>query len=118
MAEGRPVTTHLAGHFKLSSKQCPQSTEEEDVSRVPYARAVGLLMYVMVCTRPDLDYAVSLASQFMSNLGKQHWEVVKWVLRYLRGSVRLGLVFQRLETGKPRLLQGYVDVDYVRDFDQ
>jgi len=72
MAEGRPVTTALAGHFKLSSKQCPQSTKEEDMSQVSYASAVGLLMYVMVCTRPDLDFAVSIASQFMSNSGKQH----------------------------------------------
>jgi len=52
------------------------------MSRVPYASAVGLLMYAIVCTRPDLDYAVSTVSQFMSS-GKQHWKVVKWVLLYL-----------------------------------
>jgi len=73
MAEVRPVTTLLAGHFKLSSKQCPQSPEdEEEMSRVSCASAVGSLMYVMVCTRPDLAYAVSTVSQFMSNSGKQH----------------------------------------------
>ena len=60
MTEVRPVTTPLAGHFKLSSKQCPQSAlEEKEMSRVPYASAVGSLMYVMVCTRPDLAYVVS-----------------------------------------------------------
>jgi len=72
----------------------------------------------MVCTRPDLTYAVNTVSRFMSNLGKQHWEAVKWVLRYLRGTARLDLVFQILETGKPRLLQGYVDADYAGDLDQ
>ena len=73
MTEVRPVTTPLASHFKLSSKQCPQSLEEEEViSRVPYASVVGSLMYVMVCTRPDLAYTVSTVSRFMSNLGKQH----------------------------------------------
>jgi len=40
------------------------------------------------------------------------------VLRYLRGTVKLDLVFQRLKTGKPRVLQGYIDVDYARDLDQ
>ena len=40
------------------------------------------------------------------------------MLRYLRGTERLGLVFQRLKTGKPRLLQGYVDADYAGDLDQ
>ena len=56
MVEERPVTTPLAGHFKLFSKQCPQSPEEEEMSRVPYASMVGSLMYAIVCTRPDLTY--------------------------------------------------------------
>jgi len=63
------------------------------MSRVLYANAVGSLMYAMVYTRPDLAYVVSTVSQFMSNPEKQHWEAVKWVLRYLRGTARLGLVF-------------------------
>ena len=102
IAETRLVTTPLAGHFKLSFKQYSQSPEEEEMSRVPYASVMGSLMYVMVCIRPDLAYAVSTVSQFMSNPRKQHWEAVKWVLRYLRGTARLGLVFQGLETRKPR----------------
>ena len=82
MAEARPVTTFLVDHFKLSFKQYPQSPkEEEEMSQVPYASALGSLMYVMVCTRPDSAYAVSTISQFMSNLGKQHWKTIKWVLR-------------------------------------
>ena len=55
MAEVRPVTTPLADHFKLSSKQYPQSLKEE-MSQVPDARAVGSLMYAMVCTKPDSAY--------------------------------------------------------------
>ena len=50
-------------------------------------------MYAMVCIRPDLAYAVSTINQFLSNSGKQYWEAVKWVSRYLRGTVRLGLMF-------------------------
>ena len=67
------------------------------MSRVPYASAVGSLMYAMVCTMSDLAYAVSTVSRFMSNPGKQQWETVKWVLQYLRRATRLGLVFQRLK---------------------
>jgi len=93
MAEGRPVTTPLVGHFKLSSKQYPQSPEEEEeMSPVPYASAVGSLMYTMVCIRPNLAYGVSTVSRFMSNPEKQHCTAVKWVLRYLRGTAtRLGV---------------------------
>ena len=43
---------------------------------------------------------------------------MNWVLKYLRGAARLGLTFQRLETEKPKVLQGYDDADYARDLDQ
>jgi len=65
MTEARPVTTPLACHLKLSFKQCSQSPIEEEISRVPYASAMGSLMYAMVCTRPDLAYAISTVSRFM-----------------------------------------------------
>jgi len=42
---------------------------------------------------------------------------VKWVLRYMRGTAKLGLMFQRFKTGKLRVLQGYVDADYTGDLD-
>ena len=77
MAEARPVTTPLTGHFKLSSKQCSQSPGEEEMSRIPYGSTVGSFIYAMVCVRPDLAYRVSIVSRFISNTGKQHWEAVK-----------------------------------------
>jgi len=67
MTEVRSVITLLAGHFKLSSKQRPQSPKEEKISRVSYVNAVGSLMYIVVCTKPDLACVVSTVSQFMSN---------------------------------------------------
>jgi len=58
----------LTGHFMLSSNQYPNSQEEEDeMSRVPHTSAVGSLMYAMICARPNLAYAASTVSQFMSN---------------------------------------------------
>ena len=75
-------------------------------------------MYDMVCTRTDLAYTVSLVSRFMSDPGKQYWEAVKWILRYLRGTTKVGLLFQGLEEGKPKVLQGYIDADYAGDLDQ
>ena len=73
----------------------------------------------MLCSaKLDLAYAVSTISQFMSNSGKQHWGAMKWVLRYLRGTARLYLAFQRLKTRKPKKLQGHVDADYAEDLDQ
>ena len=64
------------------------------MSRVPYASAVGSLMYAMVCTRPDIAHAVGVLSRFMSNPGKEHWTAVKRVFRYLRGTSDYGLCYQ------------------------
>ena len=50
------------------------------MSRVPYASAVGSLMYAMVYTRIDIAHAVGVLSRLMSKLGKEHWKVVKQVL--------------------------------------
>ena len=73
MIKARLVTIPLASHFRLSSSQCSNSQEEEDeMSRVLYASAVGSLMYDIVCTRPNLAYVVGTVSRFMSNPGKQH----------------------------------------------
>jgi hypothetical protein len=63
------------------------------MSRVPYSSTVGSLMYVMVCTRPYIAHAVGVVRRYMSNLGKEHWEVVKWILKYLRGTSTHALCF-------------------------
>ena len=69
----------------LSKKQSPQTPEEEDAMRkVPYASAVGSLMYAMLCTRPDICYAVGVVSRYQSNPGPEHWIAVKHILKYLR----------------------------------
>ena len=83
------------------------------MSKVPYASAIGSLMYAMVCTRPDIAHAVGVVSRFMSRPGKQHWEAVKWILRYLKGSSDTCLCF----TGASLKLQDYVDADFAGDID-
>ncbi|KAD1365130.1 hypothetical protein E3N88_42941 [Mikania micrantha] len=64
------------------------------MAKVPYASAVGCLMYAMVCTRPDIVDVVGVVSRYMSNPRKEHWEPVKWLLRYLKGTSKMGLCFK------------------------
>ena len=72
MQDANPVSTPLANHFKLSGGQCPKNEKEiEDVSKVPYASAVGCFMYAMVCTRPDLAHAVSTWQTQVERIGMQ-----------------------------------------------
>ena len=83
------------------------------MSKVPYASAIGSLMYTMVCTRPDIAHAVGVISRYMSHPGIDHWNVVKWILRYLRGTSNKCLHFG----GSTTDLQGYVDSYLARDID-
>ncbi|KAH9650169.1 hypothetical protein KPL70_026264 [Citrus sinensis] len=112
----KPVCTPLAPHFKLSSSSCPKSQEESDyMARVPYASVVGSLMYAMVYTRPDISQAVSMVSRYMHNSGKKHWLAVKWILRYLYGTVDVGLLFKK-DCGQQCV--GYCDSDFTGDLDK
>ena len=114
MDKAKAVSSPLATHFKLNTEQCPSTdVEKKDMERVPYASAVGSLMYAMVCTRPDIAYAVGVVSWFLSNPGREHWNAVKWIMRYLRGTSSLRLGFGN---EKP-LLVGYTDEDMAGDVD-
>ena len=84
------------------------------MSKVPYASAVGCLMYAMVCTRPDLAHVVSVVSKFLSNPGRMHWDVVKWIFRYL--TTDHDIMFSKQQSNSS--IRGYVDADYAGDLDE
>jgi hypothetical protein len=114
MDKAKVVSSPLTTNFKLTDRDCPSSKKEiEEMDRIPYASAVGSLMYAMVCTRPDIAYAVGVVSRFLSNPGEKHWEAVKWILRYLRGTSKLGITFGN---GEPMLV-GYTDSDMAGNKD-
>eukprot|EP00253_Pinus_taeda_P024467 PITA_24467 len=105
---------------RLSAEQCPKTQEEEeDMSRVPYASAVGSLMYAMVCTRPNIAHAVGVLSRFNSISREEHWTAVKQAFKYLRGISDYGLCYQG-RAGLDRMLdiRGFLDVDSAGDLDQ
>ncbi|KAE8654176.1 E3 ubiquitin protein ligase upl2, putative isoform 2 [Hibiscus syriacus] len=114
MQDAKPVSTPLGVHFRLSKDQSPKTEEERaHMVKVPYASAIGSLMYAMVCTRPDIAHAVGAVSRYMNNPGKVHWEAVKWILRYLRGTTNKALCFK----GGDMILTGYVDADLAGNVD-
>jgi len=75
----------------------PKTVDDcEYMSHVLYASAFGSLMYVIVCMRPDLSQAVSMISRYMHDLGRSHWEAVRWILLYIKGTINVGLVLRRM----------------------
>ena len=65
MSGRKIVSMPLASHFRLSLSQCPVTEQERlEMSNIPYYNAVGSIMYLMICTRPNLGYAMSIISRF------------------------------------------------------
>ncbi|HLG30136.1 MAG TPA: Ty1/Copia family ribonuclease HI [Candidatus Brocadiales bacterium] len=62
----------------------------------------------MVCTRPDISFAVCNAARYMHDPGISHWESVKRIFRFLKGTINKGIVYKKTETGKINL---HVEVD-------
>jgi len=74
----KSVSIPLAPHFKLKVTVSPIIVEEREyMTHVPYASAVGSLMYAMVYIRPDLSPAVSMVNRYMHDPERGHWEAVK-----------------------------------------
>ena len=114
MSSCKPISIPCASNLHLTMYEVQYEEETEYMSRVPYASAVGSLMYAMVCTRPDLAHAVNVVSRFMGQPGKEHWTAVKRIFRYLKGTSDVGLIYG---CDNPRLVTCYSDSDYAGDVD-
>ena len=98
----------------LSSSQRPKTnTEVERMRGIPYASAVGSLMYAMLCTRPDIYFAMGMVSRYQSAPDKEHWIAIKHILKYIRRTRDYMLVYQD-ESLEPI---GYTDSDFQSDID-
>ena len=100
---------------KFSQAQCPKNDlEKERMNNVPYASAVGSLMYAQVCTHPDLAFATGVFSKYQSNLGWAHWVGVKKALRYCQGTKDYMLTYKRTDNLE---VVCYTDADLAGDED-
>ena len=116
MHQSKPVSTPLGHHTKLSITQAPNTEEERrKMDTIPYASGVGSIMYGMVCSRPNLAHAVSIVSRFMADPCQAHWEALKWVLRYVNGSLESDMKYKKAAQGDA--IMGYVDADYAGNVD-
>src|SRR4051812_36824095 len=84
------------------------------MSTIMYASTIGSNKYVRVCTRPDVSFALSACRRYQSNPGLVHWAAVKNILKYLRRTKELFLVYG----GDEELLEkGYIDASFMTDHD-
>ncbi|CAM8900426.1 unnamed protein product [Rhodiola kirilowii] len=81
----------------------------DPVSQLEYSRVIESLMYAMTSTRPDVAFAVGKLSRYTSNPSVDHWQAVHRVLRYLKGTMNLGLVYSEF----PSVIEGYSDASLI-----
>ncbi len=105
MAECKSRTTPLNPGTVLNSEE-PNLDQEQ----FNYCELVGSLLYLSVCTRPDISQAVGALSRYMSKPSTTHWTAATGVLRYLAGKIDLGITFSG-----PSPLVGYCDADFGGD---
>lgn len=108
MTEAKPTGTPLSTNTKLTA-----DGEPLDVCTYGYAQLVGSLMYLSICTRPDISQAVGALARYMANPTVAHWQAAKTVLRYLAGTADFGITFG---AGTPGLT-AYCDADYAGNTD-
>nr|ABA98004.1 retrotransposon protein, putative, Ty1-copia subclass [Oryza sativa Japonica Group] len=79
-----------------------------------YSHIIGSLIYLASATSPDISFAVSKLSRFVSNPGDDHWQALERVIRYLKGTVSYGIHY----TVYPKVLEGYSDSNLISDADE
>jgi hypothetical protein len=109
MSDSRPRSIP----FDVGLKLTPATDELEllDTSSLPFAEVVGSLLYIAVCTRPDLSYAVNTLARYMSKPTKLAWDAALSVLRYLHKTSDAALVFSASASG----LLAFSDSDFAAD---
>lgn len=113
MENCKPAPTPMDPGHKLKL-----TTEDEVVvDQEMYQSAVGSLLYLSIASRPDIAYAVSYAARYTSKPTSVHWTVVKRVMRYLKGTLDLGLRYSG-EGSEGDTMSAFCDADWAGDLDE
>ena len=94
LTNSTPVATPMVTGATFSTADSPSTpTQVVRMCRIPYAEAIGSVLWPVVVSRPDAAFAVSTLSQFIQNPGPAHWEALKRVIIFLGSTKDLWLTF-------------------------
>ncbi|XP_047261829.1 secreted RxLR effector protein 161-like, partial [Capsicum annuum] len=106
------------GHFDDKTTPTPFDpsiklvrNSDDILDQLTYSQIVESFMYAMHCTRPDIGYAVGTLSKFTGSPGVEHWNDLIRVLRYLKGTINVGLHYSTFLA----VLEGYSDATWYSD---
>nr|GFA18369.1 retrotransposon protein, putative, Ty1-copia subclass [Tanacetum cinerariifolium] len=117
MENSKHRSIHMQEKLKLSKSQGASTPVElKRMQNVPYASAVGFIIYAMRCTRPDVVFAQNVTSRFQQNLCDLHWTTVKNILKYLKNTKDMFLVYGG-DLKRELRISCYTDAGYLTDVD-
>lgn len=111
MSSCKPAKTPMESKVILR----PHIDGETTIMQAPYRRLVGSVMYLMLCTRPEISFSVGVLSKFISSPTSVHWTSAKRLLRFLRGTSKSNLVFR---SAKELNIVAYCDADWASSHDR
>lgn len=111
MLDCKSVSVPLEHNFDLNllSRCKSENCELENRCR----KAIGCIMYAMIGTRFDLCIAINILSRYQTFASEYLWKCLKHVMRYIKGTLDLKLIFRRANSCN--VLQAYVDADWAGD---
>ncbi|KAM2377376.1 hypothetical protein ACFX1X_043992 [Malus domestica] len=115
MEQSKKGFLHVRHGIHLSKSMGPKTPEEIwQMSVIPYASTIGSHMYAIICISLDIAYVVSITSRYRSNTGSEHWAAVKTILKYLRRTNDMFLIYG----GATELrVEAYTDADFQSEVD-
>ncbi|KAJ9544185.1 LOW QUALITY PROTEIN: hypothetical protein OSB04_023892 [Centaurea solstitialis] len=135
MDKAYPTSTPMIGR-SLDIKNDPFRPKDDDEevlgAEIPYLSAIGTLLYLAQCNRPDIAFLVNLLTRFSSAPTQRHWNGIKIIFRYLKGTIDMGLFYPYREKNgvtipisnenitpynetPNNILVGFVDAGYLSD---
>jgi len=109
MMDANPVSVPADSHTILTDN-------DQDTVNVPYREAIGSLMFLALVTRPDIAFAVNVASRYVNNHKNNHWMAVKRIFTYLLSTIDYDLLYKNQDNNN-EILVGYSDADFAGDID-
>lgn len=111
MESCKPSNTPMEAKLALQ----PHVESKTNLTSAPYRQLIGSIMYLMLCTRPELSFSIGSLSKFLSQATDDHWKNAKRVLRYLKGTANKKLIYRN---ANELPIMAYCDADWASAFDR
>jgi hypothetical protein len=113
LKDSKELDIPIQPNHKLTSDLKDETEELRNlIDPTIFRQAIGSLIYLMTCTRPDISYSVSTLSRFMQEPRELHWRFLKRLLRYVKTTSEYSLVYSRSTPTETKII-GYTDSVYA-----